>query len=193
MHASTSAAELGSGGGSNGRVRSLAREREAKAWVQGEQGGDFSDEVPQIREEVVKRRQRKIFWERFEQAFFVGLLLTLICFTVHVIYTEYSTQSVLAAEGPIAVEAIEPVPALEPIHGVGRVETTWKEETAMGAAVDPMLDEEEYPVVDDSFSLEARWINRGIGKQDAWALSPYVRADEGDIEEDGGVKDLALG
>lgn len=134
----------------------------------------FSEEVsgsadmhdsPYIGEEVLKRRARRRFLERFEQAFFVGLLLTLIVFTVFVVLSEYTTPSALASSGPLKVDEKES-PAAVPVR------VSWESEPTFETEIpEPLADAEMYPVVGES--IDTTWIDEDGGMFSLEA-NPYV-------------------
>lgn len=122
--------------------------------------------APFVSEAVLKRRNRRLFMERFEQAFFVGLLLTLISFTVFIVLSEYSTPSALASSGPL------PVPAPE-----DNVRVTWESEPNFDMADVPsaMEDGQDYPVIGDA--VDTTWMSLEEG-DDALSSSPYVQMED---------------
>lgn len=119
---------------------------------------------PYIGEEVLKRRARRLFMERFEQAFFVGLLLTLIVFTVFVVLSEYTTPSALASSGPLKVEEASVIPP--------PVKVSWETEPTFETQVpEPLSDAEVYPVVGEA--IDTTWIDED-GEMLSLDSSPYV-------------------
>lgn len=121
-----------------------------------------SKPTPFTNEDMVKRRTRRRIMERFEQAFFVGLLLTLLLFAGYIGFSEYST--------PTAMAASEPTSLLMPDENV---RVTWEDEPAFELpAVPQMGDSESYPVVGEA--VETTWIASEAGAEGVES-SPYVK------------------
>ena len=132
--------------------------------------GDGTQSPSFICEEVIKRRARCRFMERFEQAFFVGLLLTLIAFTVFIVLSEFSKPSAMAFFP-------SEVPALTPDD---KVRVSWEDEPSFEVPVVSQLeDTETYSVV--GADVETTWLSSGEG-DGALEANPYIK-EEATLED----------
>ena len=124
-------------------------------------------ESPFISDDVVKRRTRQLFMERFEQAFFVGLLLTLISFTGYIVLSEYSPTPALSDSGPMPVLAPEETEITN-----ANVQVMWEDEPAFEVPVVPQMEDAEvYPIVGET--VDTTWLDSDEAAA-GLEFSPYV-------------------
>ena len=130
---------------------------------------------PFISDDVVKRRTRRLLMERFEQASFVGVILTLIFFAGYIVLSEYSTPSALSDSGPMPVLVPEETEITN-----ANVEVTWEDEPAFEVPVVPQMEAAEvYPIVGET--VDTTWLDSDevvAGLES----SPYV--EEAPVAED---------
>ncbi len=163
---------------------------------------DPYDPVPLITEAVLRRQRRRRVLERFEQAFFVGVLLVLIAFTALVVLSQYSTASNAYSEEVLRPMQVEAQPAfalpegptdLVIDDGLG-VDTTWIEQDpvmvpadvtddGMALALDGEVDVEDGEALSESTVMVG---DSGVIETGATAPQPVAvpNADEGDRGED---------